>query len=122
MPVQSPDRLLRILIRRGDNLNRVFIVKDQDGSVLDLSGWSAKLSVKLNETDSSVLISKSSTDASEIDIHDPTNGKLRVYFVPADTSSLTPRTYVYDLQLTSVAGKVYTTHKSTFSVLYDITP
>ena len=123
MAEQSKDELLRIKISRGDTFNRIFNIIDLSGDVIDLTGWIARFTVKENITDSQedAKIIKSSEDADEIDIFDPSNGRLRVYINHEDTQDLDPKTYYYDLQLEDPDDHIHTTHKSTFSVFADIT-
>lgn len=53
--------------------------------------------VKKDFGDASPVITKTSASASEINIEDPENGKVRIFIEPADTQALDPGTYVYDI-------------------------
>lgn len=123
MAEQSKEELLRMKLRRGDNFNRIFNIIDLSGNVIDLTGWSAKFTVKENITDSQEVakIIKTSEDAEEIEIMDPEAGKLRIFIDPEDTEELDPKTYFYDLQLQDNDEHIHTTHRSTFSVFADVT-
>jgi len=123
MAEQSKEEILRIKIRRGDTFNRVFNVIDLSGNVIDLTGWIAKFTVKENITDTQAAakIIKTSADPLQIDIFDPTNGKLRIFIEPGDSITLEPKTYYYDLQFEDPDTHIHTTHRSTFSIFADVT-
>ena len=62
---------------------------DSDGAAFDLTSAVVSLAVKTNETDTTVLIEKTSADVSEIQILAPASGGvLEIYLLPADTASL----------------------------------
>lgn len=123
MAEESTKKILRIVMRRGDNFQRTFTIIDQQGNVLNITGWAAKFTVKEYETDTyaNAKIKKSTDLPTEILISAPASGQLIVYIIPADTSNLDIKTYYYDLEMTTDTGKIYTTHRSEFTILYDIT-
>jgi hypothetical protein len=90
---------------------------------VDLTGATIKFTVKKKATDpdSEAVIAKSSANAAEINITDAAGGKAEIYLVPADTKDINAMSYVYDVELTTSTGKVYTLVKATLRVLEDVT-
>jgi hypothetical protein len=70
---------------------------------------------------SSAVIVKTSANAGEIDLTDPTNGVAEINLVPGDTSGLSPGSYIFDVQMTTGASKVHTLLKGTLSLEQDVT-
>lgn len=98
-------------IYRGDTLPRTFTLTDFDGAALNLTGASATFSVKTDVGAGSYIFQKTGTQggaSSGITFPSPTLGKLTVEIVPADTQSVTPGNYVWDLQVTLASGRVHT--------------
>ena len=109
-----------ITMYRGDNRTLQVTVKDADGVAVGLTNYTAKFTVRTKPDTDTVTIAKTTTLAAEIDITDPTNGILEIYIVPADTKDLTPRSYDYDVEITSATSIVSTVVKSTFTIQADI--
>lgn len=89
--------------------NRTFrvFVKTPDLNVVDLTGATGVMTIKVDKS-SSVLIQKSTANASEGAIGAADEGEMFFYLVPADTSSLDARQYVFDVSVTLTNGKKYT--------------
>ena len=79
------------------------------GTAVDLTGAEIRLLVKrrMSDEDGDAEITKSSDDGDQITITDPTNGIFEVYFVPADTTSLSPGRHHYDIRIELSSGKQY---------------
>lgn len=85
----------RILLTRGDTAYINVVVADDAGDYTPQDGDQIKLTVKKSTADAEVLIQKTVSD-----------GLVKIE--PKDTESLDYGTYVYDCQLTTAAGDVYT--------------
>ena len=108
-----------IYMFRGDSRTLAITVTDSADQPIDLTGAIARFTVR-KAIDKEVLISKSSADPAQIDIIDPTNGKLEIYIVPNDTKTLKPGGYVFDVEITLSNGKVYTVVFGNFIVKGDV--
>lgn len=97
-----------INITRGDTLHLHVDLADANGSEWAMAdGDAIAWTVKRTTTDTEALISKAGQD---------------VTIEPADTASLEYGRYVYDVQLTTSEGEVYTVVKpSAFNVTEEVT-
>ena len=113
-----------IKMERGDDIDRVFTVKDGSGVVIDISTWLLTLSAKEYFDDSAYVFQLSNTLAgggsSEIEMTDPTNGEFEAHIASALTTSLSPIVLEYDIQRI-VGGKKRTLFLSKIYVGYDVT-
>lgn len=111
------DTLLEVV--RGNNITWEMTVKNiEDESVPDITGATITFSVKEKKTDSSTLFTRT-TGGSGIVLNDPTNGKFRLSLIPSNTSSLTPKTYFFDIEM-SLSGFIDTISLGTLEVIRDI--
>ena len=85
----------RILLTRGDTAYINVVVADDAGDYTPQDGDQIKLTVKRSTADKDTLIQKTVSD-----------GVVKIE--PKDTETLDYGTYVYDCQLTTAAGDVYT--------------
>lgn len=109
-------------IYRGDN--KTFTVSFTNNSVpLDITGYTIFFTVKnQNVVDTSILDTTDALIKKDITSHtDPTGGITEIELVPADTFSLSPGTYSYDIQWKSSAGEIKTIIKGEFNVVSDVT-
>lgn len=112
-----------VTLYRGDNRTLEVTVKDETGTVVNLTGASARFSIKKSKDDISALVSKSTAQASEILISNPAGGILAIFIVPNDTVvSLAGRGLVfqYDVEVTLQNSKIFTVLQDTFTILLDI--
>lgn len=94
------------LFNGNDKTLRV-LVRDQDQNIIDLTDASAKLTVK--EEKGGVIIFQKGTDApAEAQIGAADEGEVFFFIVPADTSALDIRQYVFDAEVVLSNGKRYT--------------
>ena len=105
---------------KGDHKTFELQVKDQDGNPIDLSGATIRMTVKKHATDETAVISKTSNNASEISITDPANGIAEIYLVPSDTRNLDAGKYIFDIEITTAAGKVYTVLLANLTLVEDV--
>ncbi len=102
-----------ISIYRGDTPTITIIVKDEDGSAVDITSSTLTLSVKENEEDTSYLFQSTGS------LSNPTVGEAKFLLTTTNTEQ-TPATYIYDMQY-SLAGDIKTLAKDKFNILTDIT-
>ena len=103
----------------GDTDTIELVVKDSNGVVVDLTGGSARMQVKVKSNDSTALLTKTATI-------DGVNGKITFALSDTDTSGLNSdnfgtKIYVYDVELTYPAGDIKTLIAGKFSVSADVT-
>lgn len=85
-------------------------------ALVDMTGGSARLTVKKKKSDTANILQKTGV------VQSPgTAGQVLFSIVPADTASVVPDQYFYDVQVTTAAGLVYTVIASTFELKYDVT-
>lgn len=94
-----------------------------NGGAFNLTGATIKLTIKVNKTDADPGVLQLTT-SSGIAIDDAAGGMATIT-VPATApffSAITQDTqYVYDIQITTAGGQVYTTQEGTFLVEMDVT-
>ena len=101
----------------GDDRELRVYVKDGDLDIINLTGATVVLTVKKTKG-GAVLFSKSTANPTEGTIGSPDEGEAIFYIVPADTSSLdSPDQYVYDVEVTTAAGKKYTVLEGLINLL-----
>lgn len=102
-------------------------VNTDTGSPVDLTDAKMWFTVKQRflDPDDKALIQKRTANAggsdSQIKIVTPATGKAEIYIVPADTQSMNPGTYVYDIQVTLANGKTYTITRDKITFKEDVT-
>ena len=93
-----------ISIRPGETLgDAVFFVRNPDGSPCDLTGCTAKMTVRVFPGDTTAVLDLS-TAASTLVINGP-SGTVVPSITPSVTASLTPGVYGYDVMLTQTSGQ-----------------
>ena len=91
-------------IDQGGTLQVPFFLKDENGTALNLTGYSARMQMRTSYNATVPSLSLSSTDGS-ITI-DAALGKLTLNATAATTASLAARRYVYDIEIVSPSGFV----------------
>ena len=94
-------------IYAGENKSIALTVKDPSGALFDLSGSTLYASVALEASSTTLIISKTSSVITEIEIlNQVTNtGEAVIYYVPADTSFVEPATYIFTVWLEQATGE-----------------
>lgn len=122
---------------RGDSRRYRITVREKttganpDPARIDLTGSSLKFTMKrepeqrvLQPTAAPVVV-KDSDDLTQIEISDQTLaatlGQAVIKLRPDDTRFLDPGSYVYDVQMTTAAGDVYTVARGRIFLLADAT-
>jgi C4-dicarboxylate transporter len=108
-----------IEIIRGDTYNMPITFKNDDGSVVNLTGTTIFFTVKpkgnSKSDDTDAVISKTIT------VHtDPTAGKSMLVLASSDTA-IPNGEYAFDFQLKTLGGDIHSTAKGAFIVQNDIT-
>ena len=83
---------------QGEDGSIIVSVVDPAGNAIDLTGFTAKLGVRLFPFDAAPLIVKSGTIAT------PANGQISFALAGADTAALSPDGYRWDAWITQTAG------------------
>ena len=114
-------------IYQGNTRILQFAVKDEDGtSAKNLTGYSATFAVaRMNAAGiplkSSPVVDHSTTDTSpQVVITDPVNGLIEFTFVDADTASLSPAEYYFELEVTDGAGATLVVSTGTLTILTNV--
>lgn len=104
-------------IYRGDTWERTWSIKDADDNPVDLTGATARLYLRASGGE---LIRDYSSPSDAITI---TELEGRVYLAApyADTESLAPGKYKFDLEVTKASGVRRTYEANTLEILSDIT-
>lgn len=117
-----------VYLHRGDSKKYGVTIVNENDNKLDLTGDSAKLTIKKYEHLHDFVIQKNGTI-----LNQGTNkGEVEFELVPDDTKNLKCNdndfpNYVFDVQITGgaggdiEAGKVYTVVKGKWILLYDVT-
>jgi len=106
-----------ITVKRGDTTPLPLTFTDENGSAVDITGWTIYFTVKakIDDEDNDAKIKKDVTTHS-----DPTNGKTVITLSSSDTS-IDPGNYYYDVQVKTNTGEIYTPLEGNFIVRPDIT-
>jgi hypothetical protein len=114
----------RIELFRGDTYDAEITVYDEDDNAENITGSSIIFTLR-ESVEEGVTLQKKNTAAGggsdEIEDYDLNNGKFRLHILPADTVSLEPGEYVYDIEVTTSTGRVYTIVIDRFFVKSDVT-
>lgn len=95
-------------IYAGNNRQLRVLVRDDDLNVIDITGATGVFTVKTTKSATSASIQKSTAVSGEGQIGAADEGEMFFFLVPADTSSLDIRQYVFDVKVTLSNGKAYT--------------
>jgi hypothetical protein len=107
-----------ISVIRGDDVTLNATFKDENGTAINITGYTVFFTVKNNytsTTDDNALISKTVTSHS-----DPTNGQTTITLSNTDTN-LDEGNYFYDFQTKDGSNKISSTSRGTFTVSLDVT-
>lgn len=109
---------------RGDTCNiQVTITNPTTGAVMDLSGYTAFLTVKPSVNNTSNGNDDATTavvQMSQFPIPDAANGIVEFSIPPATTGAITPGTYFYDVQIKDNSGNIFSSVPDKFIVLGDV--
>jgi hypothetical protein len=91
--------IANFVVEAGATFTRTITVTEDDGTLFDLTGYTATLQVRLTASSSSAAITKTPT------INVP-NATISWTFTAAETATLTASKYVYALELAHTNGTV----------------
>ena len=94
-------------IAQAQDLILLLIVTNQCGDPVNLTGCTLFFAAKDCFNDQFPVIFKSSDDSLEIDLFDPAHGKAFIHLLPADTRTLTPGKWLYDVWLKLPSGETF---------------
>ena len=92
------------------------IVKDRQLNPVNVYGAVGVLSWKHDRAATSYTLQRHTNVSGEGSIGDPTQGELLFYIVPANTSALEERQYLFDVKLILPTGKAYTVAEGTINL------
>lgn len=107
-----------IIIEKGATWNPIITWQNNDGTAIDLTGYSARLQVREPVTASTTLISL--TSGSGITLGG-TAGTIALLLSATDTAALSFEKGVYDLELVSGGGIVYRLLQGRVNVSSEVT-
>lgn len=109
----------RAACEQGASFRRKLTLKQDDGALIDLSGYSARMQVRASLESATALI-ELTTANSRIEIQGP-EGVVILKLSPSETAGLAAGTYVYDLELVSGTGDVQRLLEGRFVVSRNVT-
>ena len=104
-------------IKRGDTWSKTMYFNDENNANIDITGWEIRFTVKakIDDPDSAAVISKIITVFS-----DPISGIAEIELTPTDTNQAIG-SYVYDIQVKTNVGEIYTIIEGILTITKDIT-
>lgn len=110
-----------ITLVRGTDRTIKVVIQDPYGLPVDLTGATGYLTVKHYLDDAAALFTKSTGTAGQGAIAVPKSGVMEFYLLATDTNSLTPGSYVYDVQVVLSTSKRYAViSASKLELQYDV--
>jgi hypothetical protein len=101
-------------IYKGDFVEVFVTVSDDNNVPIDLTGYTAEASLKLNYTDSSPVDFTCTLTA-------PTLGQVKIYLASTISSALVPGDYIWDFQIVKPNGDARTYIAGDVKVLNEVT-
>lgn len=91
-------------LEQGATFSRDIVYKDANGAIVNLTGYSARMQIRVFKDSSAALLS-ATTQNGKITV-DGAAGKISVVIAPSDTNALDFDKAVYDLEIESASGTV----------------
>lgn len=110
--------IYNINCEQGSTFTRTFTITQSDGTVYDLTGFSARLQIR-KDYDSASLIHSATVANGGITMSIPF-GEIHVD-IPASTTATFTRDGVYDLEIFTTSGTVYKVVKGRFNLAREVT-
>jgi hypothetical protein len=110
--------ITKLSMVRGDTTSYTLNFSNEQGQPINITGWVLYFTLKQSWQlpDSQASLQKTITNHS-----DPTNGITTLQISHADTYSLYPRDYDFDIEAVDTSGNVYTILRGKFTIDYDVT-
>ena len=96
---------LNLIIEQGSTFSKVLTYKDSSGTVIDLSGYSARMQARVNVGDTYTLFSLTSASGGGLTISG-VDGKITITITSTATATYKFDTAVYDLEIDDGSGVV----------------
>lgn len=106
-------------IAQGTDLTVPFILSDSTGSLIDLTGFSAAMQLRV-QANALAAIDTLTTENERITIT-PAEGKISCVFPHENTATYPARTLVYDLEITSPGDEITRVVQGTITVSAEVT-
>lgn len=103
---------------RGSDWAKTFLWKDSTGTAVPLSGYTARMMIKVTESDSSAVATLTTTNGRIVLYPD---GHIVLSLPGSQTERITPGSYMYDLKLSGPAHPYKTLLRGTITVIGDVT-
>jgi hypothetical protein len=108
-----------LTIEQGVSLNLSMFLKNPDNSVMDLSGYTARMHIRQYVFDTSFLI-ELTTENGRI-VFSIVNGSLTLRLTASETAILSVKRAVYDLELVHSSGNVIRLIEGTVNISTEVT-
>lgn len=106
-------------LTRGDTFIHRITVKKTDETAKDITGATVRYTLRTFGTAGAQILQK--TVGNGIQLTTPMDGILDVTLAPAETAMLMPgQRYVYDCEVTTLAGEVGTVQTGTVNIVEDV--
>lgn len=102
-------------IYQGDTKQIIITVYDEDGAILNLTGYNINW-VMYKSTTKELILSKSL--GSGITVPTPSNGQIVIDFLPVDTENVIPNTYLHECEISTSPTDVSTVTTGAVKVFY----
>ena len=110
--------IYNITCEQGSTFSRTFTIQNPDGTVYDLTGFSARMQIRRDYDATTTMFVASSTNG-HISIS-PLFGEITVDISASETATIT-RDGVYDLEIFDADGLVYKVVKGRFTLDREVT-
>lgn len=113
--------LKRLSLTRGDSQTYTLTFKRSDGTVYCIKNWSVFFTLKTNWSLTDAQASLQKIVTAHADTTSGTSGVATIALLPADTASLIPGEYDFDISVCTAANEVYTVMRGKLDLEYDVT-
>lgn len=113
--------LKRLSLTRGDSDNYTVTFKRADGTLYNIKNWAVFFTLKTNRDLPDAQASLQKIITTFDDTTSGTSGSANIPLLPADTTSLEPREYDFDIAVCTNENENYTILKGKFDLEYDVT-
>jgi len=103
-------------VKRGDSKTYTLTFKDEDGNLIDITGYTVFFTVKekIDDNDDHAKIKKTITSHT-----DPTNGETQIQLSSSDTNLI--GNYLFDIQIKNTTNEIITIMEGLITFTKDVT-